>query len=1818
MILRASMDKEIKESVKSSKGTTLHITEHKISKKIDRIYKELPNLKTLTLSKCSLQNGDIVELLKSLPHLETLILSSNPISALPDTLSCQDLSHFSMTDAELTDLPRSLLKLPHLKELDLSNNKILQPDFGGSQERALRHLNLSHNAIHTISSEVVEALKNLEQLNLEQNRIKQVPGSICKLTKLLSLNLSHNDLTVLPEAIGQMQSLTELLVKGNKLTAIPTSVGLLKELKTLSLYQNQLTSLPDSIQLLKQLLHISLQHNLITELPAGLGQMKQLSTLQLDHNHLRSLPKELVALDNLTFLDVSYNQLETIPKPNMRSLGKFMLDNNRLKELPDMSGLPKLTVLSLHLNHISDPASLKQLKNNKLLFRLTLKNNPLPPIALEFISKYGEMAFVQKDGDVANNSPMNSMRARSLGERGGSELKNLLTKTLDTLRFGSSDKKSADAEVGLPEMETDKKSVDFSKMSADFETMLEELEVTEEKKKEMRSMPVAAKMKLVSQFRGVETTPKSPLISSPSRFRGTSRTASIGGYDNPKSFTESIRTGKATPNDLVSLTVELKSASRQWVSEIVQREKVIAHLLDLIRDQFDKCDKGKAPIDLLYQALVCLRALVKRNQLGEMLETGGKEESEVTSYPAKILIMGIDHPKMKVRAEVSSMLEAFDAYGQHRQLQTATKFGPLVENLKTSAEKSNRGSETIEQMHETSLVLPLKTSSLSLINRLVSNEESIENRYYIRADFINQGLLKAIQDIQADSGARASEHLSVEVDFFYESMNEDQQDLPLVLGRNEFMNLLNALGQNNFNIHSVSNSSFKMNARASMGSTSPSSPQITAGENFIVMYNYVNISAKFAARMSYTPETMGTAIISKIASSFGVPESEHQELIVSVCMINNRPRDIKLDPKKTAREHGFEGEVRGDISYKPWRITVKMNNFRPGKHNEMATVAQVAMELSVTVDVSATFNHIVQFQYQSYYAQGKQLHQGSHTMEEHLRASEGYGLYWNDSISGNSFWLSDTDKLITYALNKKKGNLELRLRPLGVQLHYTEGPPRVVYFDQHQFISKLIVQAADAMNINPGRRQNLGLVVDPEDQNQENFAFKELTWLEPGRTLAWYHFDQMVSLRIELKPIDLPVTFGVFGPAGQGKMNIQLDFTSYLLASDLYQAIRESKPALPAEMTEIDMVMLLKSGKEMSILPEQSLRDPRLPYADVSSIDIRVSAAPRKARDAGSIWMEQSCSDTVLMEKDSTGNMILASGTINKILEHITSDHSDAAKAGEVFYVTYPSFTNAKIVVQKLAELWHCPNTYKKNDVSSLQSRICKVIKRLKEEPPSSPMFPLVKDMIISEKNGELVLTNPEVMKQFMTSLSKKERRAESAIGKAHRKSILIPDLNLQSVKPNSSVNTPRSILFNITKLGRSSTASSRNLTPAKDLKPARPSESRSPPVRPPRPTSPLVGKETSSPTPQEAPSTSPPNEPIRKFSLASVLNKKSPPAAPLSSSPPSVSPTSSAANTPRSPSSKREEGLPAKVVSFSPTNSPTMSEDGSSLFRSQSAGKSVGRKVSKSVSEDKPVSLKPKLFKKINFGTVDRNTFFEVNGKMVAQHLAYVTSCMYGELKTTEFLKLCWAHPRTQHLSPGIIAMINLFNDVSAWVASCIVGEVKLKNRSDMLVNLIKIAGQLKKLGCFHLLVAFITGINNSAVLRLKWTQKKVPVRFRQELLALESLVSMEGSYKVYRNMLTNVEGNAVPYIGVTLQDLTFMDENPEKIGNQINFMKQRMVYNVITTLLSFQTRPRYPFGESSEVEKFLATLPRLESKVLYDASLKIEPRNAARGDIK
>lgn len=120
---------------------------------------------------------------------------------------------------------------------------------------------------------------------------------------------------------------------------------------------------------------------------------------------------------------------------------------------------------------------------------------------------------------------------------------------------------------------------------------------------------------------------------------------------------------------------------------------------------------------------------------------------------------------------------------------------------------------------------------------------------------------------------------------------------------------------------------------------------------------------------------------------------------------------------------------------------------------------------------------------------------------------------------------------------------------------------------------------------------------------------------------------------------------------------------------------------------------------------------------------------------------------------------------------------------------------------------------------------------------------------------------------------------------------------------------------------------------------------------------------------------------------------------------------------------------------------------------------------------------------------------------------------------------------------------MIDSFNDVSKWVATEIVTGANEKKRAATMKYFITVGQYCRKLQNFNALMAIVAGLNGSAVHRLKKSWDLVPQKKRDAFEELKQIMSQQNNYSTLRNLLHSVDPPCIPYLGMYLTDLTFIE---------------------------------------------------------------------------
>jgi hypothetical protein len=231
-----------------------------------------------------------------------------------------------------------------------------------------------------------------------------------------------------------------------------------------------------------------------------------------------------------------------------------------------------------------------------------------------------------------------------------------------------------------------------------------------------------------------------------------------------------------------------------------------------------------------------------------------------------------------------------------------------------------------------------------------------------------------------------------------------------------------------------------------------------------------------------------------------------------------------------------------------------------------------------------------------------------------------------------------------------------------------------------------------------------------------------------------------------------------------------------------------------------------------------------------------------------------------------------------------------------------------------------------------------------------------------------------------------------------------------------------------------------------------------------------------------------------------------------------------------------------------------------------------------------------------------------------IAEHLTLIDQTHYRSIQPAELLGKAWSKSDGKLRSPHITSMVERFNAVSYWTASCILWCDKVKDRTKMLKKFISILTELEKIKNFNAAMAVLAGLANSAVHRLKYSWEDVSDDYKAEHSRVKAKLSSELSYKVYREVLHSSPPPLIPYLGVYLTDITFIEDgNPDQNEGLINFRKREMVFKVIDEIMTYQ-QDRYEFSIDHPILSALQELPFNHDEDLYKMSLQREPRGAPR----
>uniref|UniRef100_A0A183EEK1 Ras-GEF domain-containing protein n=1 Tax=Gongylonema pulchrum TaxID=637853 RepID=A0A183EEK1_9BILA len=201
--------------------------------------------------------------------------------------------------------------------------------------------------------------------------------------------------------------------------------------------------------------------------------------------------------------------------------------------------------------------------------------------------------------------------------------------------------------------------------------------------------------------------------------------------------------------------------------------------------------------------------------------------------------------------------------------------------------------------------------------------------------------------------------------------------------------------------------------------------------------------------------------------------------------------------------------------------------------------------------------------------------------------------------------------------------------------------------------------------------------------------------------------------------------------------------------------------------------------------------------------------------------------------------------------------------------------------------------------------------------------------------------------------------------------------------------------------------------------------------------------------------------------------------------------------------------------------------------------------------------------------------TIFDFRSVLIAKQMTYLDAELFHLIEPAEML--WWAQEQNEKKSPNLCRFTEHFNKVSYWVRTLVLESNEQRTREKVMMKFIKIMKQLRAMGNYNSYLAILSALDSGPIQRLDWS-KQITDLLKEHSVVMDS----SHSFKNYRTLLAESRPPCLPYIGLVLQDLTFVHIGnsdylqPEQCNgkrNLLNYGKRWQQFAILDSIRRFKS---------------------------------------------
>ncbi|KAI9302957.1 ras guanine nucleotide exchange factor domain-containing protein [Cunninghamella echinulata] len=262
--------------------------------------------------------------------------------------------------------------------------------------------------------------------------------------------------------------------------------------------------------------------------------------------------------------------------------------------------------------------------------------------------------------------------------------------------------------------------------------------------------------------------------------------------------------------------------------------------------------------------------------------------------------------------------------------------------------------------------------------------------------------------------------------------------------------------------------------------------------------------------------------------------------------------------------------------------------------------------------------------------------------------------------------------------------------------------------------------------------------------------------------------------------------------------------------------------------------------------------------------------------------------------------------------------------------------------------------------------------------------------------------------------------------------------------------------------------------------------------------------------------------------------------------------------------------------------------------------------------------------------------SIYRMDPQEIANQLTLLESALFYKVPPNELMV---THKKKNSPAMHVKAMVQQSTLMAYWITNTILGEIDTKIRVMVIKFWIKVADACLQLNNFNTLMTIRCALNSAGIARLKktWDSVMRSTKYKSMYNTINNVADSDRNFAVYRKCLKNAVAPGIPFLGIFLSDVIFIDEgnldhrsncnssstttmataSTAKDNNKmlINFDKyKRMTQMLDQTIIRFQQVPYYKLKEIKEIQHYLVDCIEAgnesNEELIYSKSLEIEPR--------